>query len=272
MGLAGFLAALLAVAAFLSAAMCVAWLLWRRTGNAGWVDTTWTFALGLAGAGGAAIALAAGIPPARPVIVVAFAAAWSLRLGLHIARRTGGIADDPRYARLAAGWGADAPRQMFLLLQKQALVSIPLALAMVLAAFNPAPFAAGDGIAILILVAAIAGEGLADRQLRAFRAAPDHRGRICDVGLWAWSRHPNYFFEWMGWLAYPLLAIDLAGSHPFGWAALAAPNCMYWLLVHVSGIPPLETHMVEKHGAAYRAYQARVSAFFPLPPKRGSAA
>lgn len=271
MGLAGFLLALVAVAVFLSAAMSGAWRVWRRTGNAGWVDTTWTFALGATGVGGALSALLASLPAARPVVVLVFAAAWALRLGLHIARRSGGISDDPRYARLAAGWGADAPRQMFILLQKQALVSIPLGLAMVLAAWNPAPFGIGGWLAILILVAAIAGEGLADRQLREFRSKPGNRGRICDVGLWSWSRHPNYFFEWLGWIAYPLLAIDLAGGHPVGWVALAAPLCMYWLLVRVSGIPPLEAHMVEKHGAAYRAYQGRVSAFFPLPPQRGIA-
>ncbi len=271
MGAGGFFLALFGVAASLSLAMAGAWLAWRRTGNAGWVDTIWTFGVGATGAGGAAAALVAGVPAVRPVLVIAAAAAWSLRLGLHIARRTGGISDDPRYARLARDWGADAPRQMFILLQKQALVSVPLALAMVLAAWNGGPVGAGDGLAVLILVIAIAGEGLADRQLRAFRAHTGNHGRICDVGLWAWSRHPNYFFEWLGWLAYPLLAIDLGGAHPFGWVALAAPVCMYWLLVRVSGVPPLEAHMVEKHGERYRAYQARTSAFFPLPPSRGRA-
>ncbi|MCB1498801.1 MAG: DUF1295 domain-containing protein [Bauldia sp.] len=271
MGIAGFVAALGAVAAFLSAAMAGAWLVWRKTGNAGWVDTTWTFAVGTAGAGGAVVALLAGVPAARPVVVIGLATAWAFRLGLHIARRSGGVSDDPRYARLAEGWGTDAPRQMFLLLQKQAIVSIPLALAMVLAAWNRAPFGVDDVVAILILVVAVAGEGLADRQLRAFRATPGNPGRVCDVGLWSWSRHPNYFFEWLGWLAYPLFAIDLAGGHPFGWAALAAPVGMYWLLVHVSGIPPLEAHMIEKYGAAYRAYQERVSAFFPMSQSRGTA-
>ena len=212
MGIAGFVAALGAVAAFLSAAMAGAWLVWRKTGNAGWVDTTWTFAVGTAGAGGAVVALLAGVPAARPVVVIGLATAWAFRLGLHIARRSGGVSDDPRYARLAEGWGTDAPRQMFLLLQKQAIVSIPLALAMVLAAWNRAPFGVDDVVAILILVVAVAGEGLADRQLRAFRATPGNPGRVCDVGLWSWSRHPNYFFEWLGWLAYPLFAIDLAGE------------------------------------------------------------
>jgi steroid 5-alpha reductase family enzyme len=89
----------------------------------------------------------------------------------------------------------------------------------------------------------------------------------CDVGLWGWSRHPNYFFEWLGWLAYPLLAIDLSGAYLWGWAALLGPACMYWLLVHVSGIPPLEAHMLERRRDEFRAHQARTNAFFPAPPR-----
>ena len=177
--------------------------------------------------------------------------------------------DDPRYAALIRNWGSDAGRQMFLLLQKQALVSIPLALAMLLAAWNPVPFRAGDVLAIVVLAIAIVGEGIADRQLARFRRDKGGQGEICDAGLWAWSRHPNYFFEWLGWVAYPILAIDLGGIHPYGWLALLGPAVMYWLLVHVSGIPPLEAHMVERHGERYRRYQARTSAFFLLPPAKG---
>jgi steroid 5-alpha reductase family enzyme len=159
---------------------------------------------------------------------------------------------------------------MFFLLQKQALVSVPLFLAMLVAAWNPAPFGLQDWLAILVLIIAITGEGVADRQLSRFRANPANRGQLCDVGLWSWSRHPNYFFEWLGWVAYPIFAIDFAGGHPFGWLALAGPACMYWLLVHVSGIPPLEAHMAARLGERYRRYQAQTSAFFPLPPARKS--
>jgi steroid 5-alpha reductase family enzyme len=79
------------------------------------------------------------------------------------------------------------------------------------------------------------------------------------------SRHPNYFFEWLCWLAYPLIAINLSGYNPLGWLTLAAPACMYWVLVHVSGIPPLEEHMLRSRGAQFRALQARTRPFFPLP-------
>lgn len=259
-----FLATVLCVAATLSLGMTVAWLAWRRTRNSGWVDTIWTFSVGLVGI------MAAILPPTgnaalgqRRLLVATIAGAWALRLGVHIARRTHGITDDPRYARLLDGWGADAPRQMLFLLQKQALVSIPLGLAMVLAAANPdTSLRAQDWLALVVMAIAITGEATADRQLRRFASDPANRGKVCDVGLWRWSRHPNYFFEWMGWLAYPLLAI---GAWQWGWLALIAPACMYWLLAYVSGIPPLEEHMLATRGEAYRAYQAHTSAFLPLP-------
>ena len=169
---------------------------------------------------------------------------------------------------MISDWGPHAaPRQMFWLLQKQALVSIPLALAMLLAAWNPLAIRFQDILAVVILILGIAGEAIADFQLRRFRSVPANRDHVCDTGLWKWSRHPNYFFEWLGWLAYPLLAIDLSGVYPWGWLALAAPACMYWLLVHVSGIPPLEAHMLARRGEPFRAYQARTSPFFPRPPR-----
>ena len=260
--------AFLAIAAALSAIMSGAWLIQQRTGNSGWVDTVWTFGLGLVGAVSALVSIDGGQIQPRQIIVAIFAALWAARLGLHIAARTTKIADDPRYADLIKGWGADAPRQMFILLQKQALVSIPLAFAMFLAAHNPAAgFELRDALAILIMAIAVGGEGLADWQLQTFKANPANKGGINDIGLWRYSRHPNYFFETSGWLAYPVLAIDLAGGNPWGFAALLAPACMYWLLVYVSGIPPLEEHMLRTRGDSFRAYQRRTNAFFPGPAR-----
>jgi steroid 5-alpha reductase family enzyme len=139
-----------------------------------------------------------------------------------------------------------------------------------LAARNPRPLSWLDGAALIVLLVAISGEALADRQLRRFRADPANHGRVCDLGLWGWSRHPNYFFEWLVWVAYALLAIDPFGGYPWGWLALFAPAFMYWLLVYVSGVPPLEQQMLRSRGEKYREYQARVSAFIPLPPARSS--
>ena len=115
------------------------------------------------------------------------------------------------------------------------------------------------------------GEGAADRQLDVFKADPRNRGRVCDVGLWSWSRHPNYFFEWLGWLTYPVIAIDPAGAWPQGWLTLLGPLTMWLLLNFLSGVPPLEAHMLRSRGEAFRDYQRRTSAFFPLPPKRKGA-
>ena len=120
-------------------------------------------------------------------------------------------------------------------------------------------------LGIALLVGALAGEAVADWQLRRFKSDPANRGQICEDGLWSLSRHPNYFFEWLCWLAYPLIAIDLSGANPLGWLALLAPACMYWVLVYVSGIPPLEEHMLRSRGAEFRAVQARTRPFFPFP-------
>ena len=124
-----------------------------------------------------------------------------------------------------------------------------------------------DVLGGLVILIAILGEASADGQLKKFRANPANRARVCDQGLWRLSRHPNYFFEWLGWLAYPLIAIDFYGAYSSGWLAMAGPLCMYWLLVYVSGIPPLEEHMLAKHGTAFREYQMRTNAFFPGPPR-----
>jgi steroid 5-alpha reductase family enzyme len=267
---AAFAIALVLIAAGLSLVMSLAWVIEQRTGNSGWIDTVWTFGLGIVGIASALLPFESSHDgsPQRRWLVAAAVLLWALRLGLHIAMRTAGITDDPRYAALRRGWGAQASRQMWLLVQKQALVSIPLALAIFLAAQNPAPaLRAQDFVAALVLVVAIGGEALADHELRQFRRTAASRSALCDAGLWRWSRHPNYFFEWFGWLAYPIIAIDLTGAYPWGWLALGAPACMYWLLVHVSGIPPLENHMLQTRGEAFRAYQQRTSAFFPWAPR-----
>lgn len=269
MTLSIFLVAILLQSAALSIIMAGAWLIQQRTGNSGWVDTVWTFGLGLVGCVAALAALNSGSQEFRQFIVAGLLLLWSLRLGAHIALRSSTISDDPRYAELIRGWGADARRQMFILLQKQALVTIPLAASVLLAAHNPAEHVRlQDWLGMAILVIGIGGEAIADRQLRAFRLSPSNQGKVCDVGLWGWSRHPNYFFEWLSWTAYPMIAIDLTGAYPLGWFALAGPICMYWLLRHVSGVPPLEEHMLRSRGRAYEDYQARTSTFFPWLPGR----
>lgn len=251
-----------------SATMAVAWLVALRTGRSGWIDSIWSFATGAFGAAAALIPFADGGLTFRQALVALMALVWSLRLGIHIAARTARGGDDPRYKHLREVWGTSFKSRLFWFLQIQALAALLLALSIMAAAHNPMPdFNLKDGLGIAILIAAVLGEAIADRQLAAFRSDPGNRGNICDVGLWGMSRHPNYFFEWLGWFAYAVIAADLTGAYPLGWLALAGPALMYWLLVHASGIPPLEAHMLRSRGRAFREYQRRVNAFWPGPQR-----
>jgi steroid 5-alpha reductase family enzyme len=255
------------VAVVLAIVMGLAWRVQQASGNSGWVDVSWTLGVGAVAVVAALALLRTEIWPGwRQVFVAVLAAAWSLRLGLHIIARTRASGNDPRYRKLAADWGTSASKRMFWFLQSQAAVGIVLVLAVALAAQNPNPALRVQDVAgLLVLAGALVGEAVADAQLRRFKASGAGRHAICDIGLWGWSRHPNYFFEWMSWVAYPVIAIDLAGYNPWGWLALVAPACMYWILVHVSGVPPLEDHMLRTRGAAFRAYQQRTRAFLPFP-------
>lgn len=258
--------AALSIGAALSLIMMSAWLIQQKTGNAGWVDVTWSFGVGGVGFIAAMWPLGHDWPDLRQLLVAVLAASWCLRLGLHIARRTRAATDDPRYRNLIIQWGRNASRRMFWFLQSQAAVGIILALSIFLAAHNVNPeFRIQDLIGLAVLLLAIVGEAISDHQLQAFKREPANRNSVCDVGLWQLSRHPNYFFEWLSWLAYPIIAIDFAGFSPYGWLSLAAPVCMYWVLVHVSGIPPLEDHMLRSRGEVYRSYQKRTRPFFPFP-------
>jgi steroid 5-alpha reductase family enzyme len=252
-------AILVALVAAPSLIMALAWAVQRRLGNAGWVDSIWSLGVG---ATGAVLALAYGVGPRR-FLVAAAIALWSLRLALHLALRTAKGPEDVRYASFRREWGDSFERRMFWFLQIQAGAAALLALSVLAAARNPAPSGIGDLLGIALTAIAILGEAVADAQLQRFRNL--NRGRICTDGLWSLSRHPNYFFEWLGWLAYPAFAIDTSGGYLFGWLAFVGPALMYVLLVHVSGIPPLERQMLQSRGQAYRDYQHRTSPFVPWP-------
>jgi steroid 5-alpha reductase family enzyme len=253
---------LLCLAAGVSLIMMVATVVQLLTGKSGWIDTIWTFAVG---AGGIAATLlpAEGANDVRRIVVGLFVAVWALRLGLHIAARTHQGEDDPRYAAIKAEHPRDWPLYLFGMLQAQAIAAFVLVVAVRFAAINPAPFPnLTDLIGIAILLIAFIGEGVADAQLRTFGKA--HKNGVANNGLWKYSRHPNYFFEWLGWCGWAVIAL----TQPWGWLALLAPVQMYILLVYVSGIPPLEKHMRNTRGQAFDAYAARTSAFFPRPPQK----
>ena len=111
------------------------------------------------------------------------------------------------------------------------------------------------------------GGAIADRQLRAFARDPANKGKVCDQGLWAWSRHPNYFFEWLHWFSYVLLC----WQHPWGWLTVIAPLVMLYFILFVTGIPPTEKQALKSRPKSYRDYQRTTSPFFPWPPQSPAA-
>nr|WP_250812556.1 DUF1295 domain-containing protein [Neorhizobium tomejilense] len=255
---------LIFIAIWLSLAMAGAWGVQRVTGLSGWIDTIWSLAVGL---GGIVAALFADGEFERRMTVLIPIAIWAARLASHIGFRTHGGGEDPRYLKLIEEWGDSAASRLFLFLQIQALAAFILVLAVHLAATNDTPFPRVlDGFAILVAILALTGEAISDRQLARFRRTSEAKTEVCEIGLWRYSRHPNYFFEWLFWCAWPIFALSASA---WTWASLLAPALMYWLLVHVSGIPPLEEHMLHSRGDKFRALQKRVNAFLPGPRRNG---
>jgi steroid 5-alpha reductase family enzyme len=196
--------------------------------------------------------------------VAALGGLWGLRLFRFLRHRVGGESEDGRYRAMREAIG-DGPWPWFAFFQLQAFVIALFSLPFVAAASAPGDLAsAGVWIAIAIWLLAVGGEALADRQLLAHRRNPALRGRTCRSGLWAWSRHPNYFFEWLHWFAY----VALAAAGPLWWLAGAGPVLMLAFLWRVSGIPWTEAQALRSRGEDYRRYQAEVSAFVPWPPMR----
>jgi steroid 5-alpha reductase family enzyme len=259
-------ALLVVLALFMTAAMAIAWMIARKPGKSGWTDAIWSYVTGAAGAT-AALSTPFG-QQERHMLVAVMIGLWGLRLGSHIARRSAKGHDDPRYAALRKEWGGAWEARLFKFLMIQAAAGFILVLSVLAAASSPAPFPAwSDWAGLILALVAIAGEDLADRQLRAFAAGPANKRKVMDRGLWAYSRHPNYFFEWLGWCSYALIALGSAANWPWAWAVLSGPIFIGWLLVHASGIPPLEEHMLASRGDAYRDYQRRVNPFFPGPAR-----
>ena len=262
------IALIAAVGLLLLAIMACAWLTQRRLNNVGWIDVFWTFGTGV-GAVILSLYPLHGGPDARQWLVAALAAVWSLRLGLYVALRVAGSPEeDRRYVELRRQWGERFQARLLPFVLVQAPVALLLGLAIMLAARAPSPgLTLFDGQGVLILLIAIVGEALADEQMRRFKASQPPKGALNDRGLWAWSRHPNYFFEWLGWLAYPVILLPHLGVYPLGWAAWGAPVLMYLVLDRGTGVPPLEAQMLKSRGDAFRAYQSRTSRFFLWPPR-----
>lgn len=254
--------AMLAAWAVAAVVMAVLWWAAMRRRNAGWVDVAWSFGTGAAGS---FLALAVGgASEPRSWLVAVAAAVWGARLGGHLAARVAGEEEDGRYADFRARWGDAFDRNMFVFFQVQASWVVLFAAPMMIAARRPGPLDWMDVVGALIFLGAIGGETLADRQLAAWKRDHPEGEVVCRRGFWAWSRHPNYFFEWTHWLAY--VAIGVAA--PWGWLTVAGPVVMYVFLTRITGVKLAERRSVERRGEPYRRYQREVSPFFPWPPRR----
>ena len=251
---------------FWAAAAALQLALWayaRRVGNWAWVDVGWSasFALGV----GVWIAWHGDAPWPLAALILA----WSLRLAIHLARdRVIGHPEEGRYVELRRRWGrgGDGAGAFFVFYQAQALLAAVLAVAMVVP-FVAAPVddrAALRWVGLAIGVAGLITEAVADAQLAAWKRVPAHRGQVCDVGLWRWSRHPNYFGEWCVWIGYAVYAL----AYPWGAIAALGPAIILASIWKVTGIPATEAQALRSRGDAYRRYQAVTSPFVPWPPRR----
>jgi steroid 5-alpha reductase family enzyme len=240
----------------MAVAMGVLWEVQRRLGKAGIVDILWAAGVGVLGV---AFAAAADGNPWRRLLIAVLVGAWSIRLSRFLFARVLSMREDNRYEALKKQWGDAAQSRMFAFFQVQAFWSVLFAAPMLLAAHNGAPLNWMDALGVAIWFAAVLGERAADRQLSLFRADPANRGKVCRDGLWRYSRHPNYFFEWVHWWAY--VAIGQ------WWPTLVGPALMLLFLTKITGIPPAEASSLASRGDAYREYQRTTSMFFPWPPR-----
>lgn len=245
-----------------AAIMVVLWFVQRRTQNAGIVDVGWAASLALL-----AIlygAFADGLP-LRRALVATMGGLWGLRLAAHIHHRSRGKPEDGRYQQLRKEWAPQEQARLFRFFQIQALAAAIFSVPFALIAVNPAP-----GIALLewggiaVWAVALTGETLADLQLEQWKKNPANKGRTCRAGLWNYSRHPNYFFEWLIWCGIALFAL----YSPHGYWALVCPAAIFYLLFKVTGIPATEEQALRTKGDDYRDYQRTTSVFVPWFPKK----
>jgi len=251
---------LLSIWLIAAAVMTLGWAWQQRHRNAGIVDVLWSLGLAASAVANGILGDGALVPRA---IVAALGGVWGARLALHLWHRVRGEAEDGRYRALRAHWG-DNPFKWFGLFQFQALLIALFSIPFAASATNPGTHTLWATIGVGVWLISVGGESLADQQLARFRAVPTHRGRTCRAGLWRYSRHPNYFFEWLHWFSYVALAVGA----PCFWFSLTGPVLMYVFLRFISGVPYTEAQALRSRGDEYRAYQRSTSVLIPWWPRQ----
>ncbi len=203
-------------------------------------------------------------PSFRSFVIFVLVSVWGIRLSSHIWRRNQGkLEDDPRYRELAAKWRGNFWQRAYfsIFLMQGALVWV-VGLPVVMASNQP--LSGLDWLTVIGTLVWLAGfsiETVADRQLRTFLARKNHP-KILQAGLWRFSRHPNYFGELTQWWGIGLIALQAS----FGWIGLLGPLTLSYLIIFVSGLPPIERR--HRDDPEYQKYKDRTSALIPLPPRQ----
>jgi steroid 5-alpha reductase family enzyme len=190
--------------------------------------------------------------------------AWSLRLGTYLLFRLKQKypVEDLRYTKIKVNWGQKTKTKFFWFFQFQAISQPLLGLPFLLGALSSNKLSVIDGFGVFISLVGIIGESLADSQLKNFKLKPENSGRVCELGLWRYSRHPNYFFEWVIWCGFACFGM----TNSLGYLSFASPLVMFLLLNFVTGVPPAEEQSLKSKPDLYRVYQKRTSRFFPWIP------
>ncbi len=243
--------------------MFVLWIIHLIIHNAAIVDVGWAAGLGTLGLFYAVVGPGY---PARKWAMASMAGFWGLRLAAHLLfTRVIGQPEEGRYVQLRKEWKTNLPLRFLFFFEFQALLDVALSLPFLLACLDThAPLGTLEKVGAGIWLFGILGEAIADQQLNVFKKNPASRGKTFRAGLWRYSRHPNYFFEWLIWVGYAVFAL---GS-PWGWLGLISPALILYFLLGVTGIPATEEQALRSRGAEYRAYQRTTSAFVPWFPKK----
>jgi steroid 5-alpha reductase family enzyme len=239
--------------------MLIVWRIALRINNLGIVDIAWSIAfLPIV----VFFALMAHGDPVRRWLIAGMAGIWSLRLATHVGLRVlkAHPREDVRYGKFRGEWGPKLKPLSFAFFQIQALSIGALSTIFLVPCQNTrSEITPLEWVGVAIWMVALGGESLADSQLKHFKADHANAGQICQSGLWNYSRHPNYFFEWLVWVGFFLFAWD----SPSGCFTVLCPGLMLFFLLRVTGIPITEEFSVKSKGDAYREYQQTTSAFVP---------
>lgn len=233
--------------------MFLAWLHYRSHKNAGIADPAWALCFTAA----SIIYLFMDGDIVRKLLITIMSLTWSLRLTGHLLHRYLNTNEDPRYIKVQENW-KDRMLLLFLFQGGIAwLLSFPY---LISNADQAVELHTWEYLGFLIWLVGFIGESRADTTLRQFKSKESNKGKVCQEGLWRYSRHPNYFFEWVVWMGF----FTFCMSSPYGYLMIYCPFLILHLLLRVSGIPKTEAQLLKSKGEAYRLYQQNTSYFIPF--------